>query len=89
MVREIFLSIVCGPFLRVETEIGKCSPFELIVLVNKFRDFFYVLSFLFFPQQCQLDVSIDALASDWTAEVVVKVFLNTVPSFLVTTGPFL
>ena len=86
---ETFLTIVCGPFLRVEAEIGKCSPFELIVLANKFRNFIHVLSFLIFPQQCQLNVSIDTLASDRAAEVFVKVPLNTVPSFTVTTCLFL
>ena len=80
---------MCGPFLRVETEIGKCSPFELFVLVDKLFHYFLVRLFLLVPKQCQLNVGIDALTINRAGEIVVKVPLNTIPSFSVTSSMFL
>ena len=46
---ETCTTIVCGPFLRVEAEIGQCAPFELFVLVDKLYHFSLVRLFLFIP----------------------------------------
>ena len=86
---ETFLTIVCGSFLRVEAEIRKCSPFEPFVLVDKLFHFFLVRLFLFVAKQCQLNVGIDALTTNRAGEIVVKVPLNTIPSFSVTSSMFL
>ena len=86
---EPFLTIVCGPFLRVEAEIGECPPFELFVLVDKLCHFSLVRLFIFLPKQCQLNVGIDALTTNRAGEIVVKVPLNTIPSFSVTSSMFL
>ena len=80
---------MCGPFLRVEAEIGECSPFELFVLVDNLFHFFLVRLFLLVPKQCQLNVGIDALTINRAGEIVVKVPLNTIPSFSVTSSMFL
>ena len=80
-------TVVCCPFFRVETEIGKFFPFEVIVLLHESENFFHVYSFLFFPKQCQLDISIDFLASNRTTEgfeVFMGVFFEAVPCFWVT-----
>ena len=78
---------MCRPFFRIETETGKCFPLEFIVLVHEYKDFFHVLSFLFFPKRCQLDISIDSLAIDSATdffEFLMEVIFEAVPCYWVT-----
>ena len=72
---------------KAENKIGKVLLFEVIVFLNQPRDLFVVLLLLYFFRLFRrlllqnLNIRIDPLASDNATEVLVGVFLDTVPAF--------
>ena len=81
------LTIVFSCSFKAENKIRKVFLFEVVVFLNQPRDLFVVLLllclFCLFRRLLlqDLNIRIDPLASDNATEVLVGVFLNTVPSF--------
>ena len=81
------LTIVFSCSFKAENKIRKVLLFEVLVFLNQPRDLFVVLLLLCLFRLFRrlllqdLNIRIDSLTRDDATEVVVAIFLNTVPAF--------
>ena len=86
MIQKV-LTVVFSCSFKAENKIRKVFLFEVVVFLNQARDLFVVLPLLCLFHLFRLlllqdlNIRIDSLASDNATEVLVGVFLNTVPAF--------
>ena len=83
--RILTVLFICS--FKAENKIRKVLLFEVVVFLNQSRDLFVVLLLLCLFRLFRrlllqdLNIRIDPLTSDNATEVLVGIFLNTVPAF--------